>query len=132
MTSLFTSKLLNGLFDASYLISRSVWRTQIVIPILSTFSDIFDEVHFITTLQGDLRIVRELPKELESVPRARKHFTSWSGMGYYEEMRHLWKDYRVLHCFWFTLFNMNNLHFPFGMSLILYERFYNWACNACL
>lgn len=64
-------------------------------PTYSTFSDIFDEHHFITTLQGDVRIVKGLPKELESIPRARKHFTSWSSMGYYEEMTRLWKDYQV-------------------------------------
>lgn len=61
----------------------------------STFSDMFDEVHFIKTLRGDLRIAKELPKELESVPRARKHFTSWSGVGYYEEMTQLFKEYQV-------------------------------------
>lgn len=61
----------------------------------STFSDIFDENHFIETLQGDLRIIKELPKEIESLPRARKHFTSWSGMGYYEEMTQLWKEHQA-------------------------------------
>lgn len=40
-------------------------------------------------------MVRGLPKELESVSRARKHFTSWSGAGYYEEMAQLFKDYKV-------------------------------------
>ncbi|KAL0381348.1 UNVERIFIED_CONTAM: O-fucosyltransferase 38 [Sesamum angustifolium] len=63
----------------------------------STFSDIFDEVHFIESLQHDVRIVKELPKELESLPRARKHFTSWAGLSYYEEMTELWKDYQVIH-----------------------------------
>lgn len=48
-----------------------------------------------TTLQGDVRIVKELPRQLESVPRARKHFTSWSSMGYYQEMTHLWEEYQV-------------------------------------
>lgn len=61
----------------------------------STFSDIFDELHFIETLQEDVNIVKELPLELANVPRARKHFTSWSGANYYEEMRQLWKEYRV-------------------------------------
>lgn len=64
-------------------------------PIHSTFSDIFDVLHFINSLQGDLRIVMELPKELEPAPRARKHFTSWSGVGYYEEMTQLFKEYQV-------------------------------------
>lgn len=39
--------------------------------------------------------MKELPKNLEAVPRARKHFTSWSGVGYYEEMKQLWKEYQV-------------------------------------
>ncbi|KAF6158907.1 hypothetical protein GIB67_012324, partial [Kingdonia uniflora] len=63
----------------------------------SAFSDIFDEFHFITTLQEDVRIVKELPKELEYVPRARKHFTSRAGMSYYEEMTQLWNDHQVIH-----------------------------------
>ena len=62
----------------------------------SVFSDIFDERHFIESLKGDIRIVKELPKNLEAAPRARKHFTSWSGVGYYEEMKRLWNDYQVL------------------------------------
>lgn len=61
----------------------------------STFSDIFDELHFIETLQEDVNIVKELPPELANVPRARKHFTSSSGTNYYEDMRQLWKEYRV-------------------------------------
>lgn len=61
----------------------------------STFSNIFDEFHFIKSLQGDVRILKEVPKEIESLPRARKHFTSWSGVGYYEEMTALWKEYQA-------------------------------------
>lgn len=67
-----------------------------MVPMCSTFSDIFDELHFITSLQNDVRIIKELPKGLESIPRARKHFTSWSGIGYYEEMTQLWKEFQVL------------------------------------
>lgn len=63
--------------------------------LLSLFSDTFDENHFIETLRGDIHIVKELPKELETAPRARKHFTSWSSVGYYEETKQLWKDYQV-------------------------------------
>ncbi|XP_020240660.1 O-fucosyltransferase 38 isoform X1 [Cajanus cajan] len=65
--------------------------------VCSVFSDIFDELHFIESMKGDVRIVKELPKNLEGVPRARKHFTSWSGVGYYEEMSRLWNDYQVIH-----------------------------------
>ncbi|KAK9292420.1 hypothetical protein L1049_020390 [Liquidambar formosana] len=83
--------VMNATLVIPQLDKRSFWRDS------STFSDIFDELHFITTLQGDVRVVRQLPKELESVPRVRKHFTSWSGMSYYEEMTRLWKDHQVIH-----------------------------------
>lgn len=75
----------------SLYVSDSKWDTFVC----STFSDVFDELHFINMLQQDVVIVKELPKELESVPRARKHFTSWSVVSYYEEMRQLWKDYQA-------------------------------------
>lgn len=65
----------------------------------SSFADIFDEAHFIKSLDGDVRVIRELPKGLESIPHARRHFGSWSSMGYYEEMTHLFKDYQVLGAF---------------------------------
>ncbi|KAK3023165.1 hypothetical protein RJ639_043593 [Escallonia herrerae] len=83
--------IMNATLVIPQLDKRSFWKDT------STFSDIFDELQFITTLQGDVRIVKELPKELGSVPRARKHLTSWSGMGYYEEMTQLWKDYQAYH-----------------------------------
>lgn len=63
----------------------------------STFADIFDEPYFIQSLQGDVRVVRQLPKELESAPRARKHFTSWASASYYEDLsQRIWKDYQVV------------------------------------
>lgn len=83
--------IMNATLVIPQLDKRSFWQDS------STFSDIFDEFHFISTLQGDVNVIKELPKELESVPRARKHFTSWSGVAYYEEMTHLWKDYQVIH-----------------------------------
>lgn len=66
-----------------------------MVLICSTFSNIFDETHFIKSLEGDVKIVKELPKEVESLPRARKHFTSWAGLSYYEEMTGLWKEYQA-------------------------------------
>lgn len=85
------ARIMNATLVIPQLDKRSFWQDS------STFSDIFDELHFITTLRGDVRIVKELPQELESVSRARKHFTSWAGMSYYEEMTHLWNDYQVIH-----------------------------------
>ncbi|KAM7523522.1 hypothetical protein LguiA_013424 [Lonicera macranthoides] len=85
------ARIMNATLVIPQLDKRSFWQDT------STFSDIFDELHFITSLKEDVRIVKELPKELQSVPRARKHFTSWSGVGYYEEMTQLWKDYQIIH-----------------------------------
>ncbi|XP_043698703.1 O-fucosyltransferase 38 isoform X1 [Telopea speciosissima] len=85
------ARMMNATLVVPQLDKRSFWRDS------SVFSDLFDEDHFITTLQGDVRIIKELPKELEIVPRARKHFTSWSSLNYYEEMTRLWKDYKVIH-----------------------------------
>ncbi|XP_047328400.1 O-fucosyltransferase 38 [Impatiens glandulifera] len=83
--------ILNATLVIPQLDKRSFWQDS------SSFSDVFDEEHFITTLNGDIKIVKELPKELESVPRARKHFSSWAGMSYYEEMKQMWKEYQVIH-----------------------------------
>ncbi|PON82191.1 O-fucosyltransferase [Trema orientale] len=85
------ARIMNATLVIPQLDKRSFWHDS------SVFSDIFDELHFIETLKGDIRIVKELPKALETAPRARKHFTSWSSVGYYEEMTQLWKDYQVLH-----------------------------------
>ncbi|KAK4490665.1 hypothetical protein RD792_001356 [Penstemon davidsonii] len=66
--------IMNATLVIPQLDKRSFWQDS------STFADVFDELHFIKSLQQDLRIVKELPKEIESLPRARKHFTSWSGV----------------------------------------------------
>ncbi|TMX04753.1 hypothetical protein EJD97_004834 [Solanum chilense] len=83
--------VMNATLVIPQLDKRSFWQDS------SIFSDIFDENHFIKALRGDLMIIKELPKEIESLPRARKHFTSWSGVGYYEEMTQLWKEHQVIH-----------------------------------
>lgn len=62
----------------------------------STFKDIFDQPRFIKALEGDVHIVADLPESLQSAPRARKHFTSWSSASYYEEMKELWKNQKVI------------------------------------
>lgn len=85
-------------FDLS-LLSYEVlfWLLTFTSLCISVFLDIFDEEHFIESLSRDVKVVRKLPKEVESLPRARKHFTSWASVGYYEEMTHLWKEYKVIH-----------------------------------
>lgn len=85
------SRMMNATLVIPELDKRSFWQDK------SIFSDIFDEDHFIDSLKGDVRIIKKLPSELVSVPRARKHFTSWGGLGYYEEMTKLWADYQVIH-----------------------------------
>jgi len=84
----------------------------------SVFSDIFDELHFIQSLKDDIRIVSELPKSLEGIPRARKHFTSWAGFGYYTDMTRLWSDYQVLRL---LLYDFNFLWFSFSGVASLYN-----------
>ena len=88
----------------------------------STFSNIFDELHFIKSLEKDVRIVKEIPKELESLPRARKHFTSWAGLGYYEEMTVLWKEYQAsyFHLFFILLRASIQKHVHFAISRMRY------------
>ncbi|XP_015945306.1 O-fucosyltransferase 38 [Arachis duranensis] len=83
--------IMNATLVIPQLDKRSFWQDS------SVFSDVFDEDHFIDSLKRDIRIVKELPKNLEAGPRARKHFTSWSGVGYYEEMKRLWNEYQVIH-----------------------------------
>ncbi|KAL8229409.1 hypothetical protein R6Q57_014309 [Mikania cordata] len=85
------SRMMNATLVVPELDKRSFWQDK------STFSDIFDEDHFIDSLKKDVRIIKKLPQELVSVPRARKHFTSWGGLGYYEEMTNLWVDHQVIH-----------------------------------
>ncbi|ONM33763.1 O-fucosyltransferase family protein [Zea mays] len=84
------ARLVNATLVIPQLDKRSFWQDT------STFKDIFDEPHFIKALEGDVHIVSDLPGSLQSAPRARKHFTSWSGASYYEEVKELWKNQKVL------------------------------------
>ncbi|KZV53844.1 hypothetical protein F511_00110 [Dorcoceras hygrometricum] len=68
------ARIMNATLVIPQLDKRSFWQDT------STFSDVFDELHFINFLKQDVMIVKELPTELQSVPRARKHFTSWAGI----------------------------------------------------
>ncbi|CAD6341078.1 unnamed protein product [Miscanthus lutarioriparius] len=84
------ARLVNATLVIPQLDKRSFWQDT------STFKDIFDEPHFIKALEGDVHIVSDLPGSLQSAPRARKHFTSWSGASYYEEVKELWKNQKKL------------------------------------
>ncbi|KAL6906195.1 hypothetical protein ACP4OV_003796 [Aristida adscensionis] len=85
------ARLVNATLVIPQLDKRSFWQDT------STFKDIFDESHFIQALEGDVHVVSDLPESLQSSPRARKHFTSWSSASYYEEVKELWKDHKVVH-----------------------------------
>lgn len=70
---------------------KSFWQDS------SNFSDVFDEEYFIQSLASDVKIVKKLPKELAKATKAVKYFTSWSGVGYYQdEISRLWDDYQVI------------------------------------
>ncbi|GAB2252617.1 hypothetical protein Droror1_Dr00005464 [Drosera rotundifolia] len=55
------ARLLNATLVVPKLMYSSVWRD------VSQFSDIYQEEHFITYLRPDVRIVKELPRELQSL-----------------------------------------------------------------
>ncbi|GJS60087.1 O-fucosyltransferase 38 [Tanacetum coccineum] len=83
------SRIMNATLVIPELDKRSFWQDK------SIFSDIFDEHHFIDSLKWDVTVIKKLPEELLSVPRARKHFTSWGSLSYYQEMTKLWEDYQA-------------------------------------
>lgn len=83
--------IINATLVIPELDKRSFWQDS------SNFSDIFDEDYFIKALEDDIPVVKKLPKELLSAPKAHKQFRSWSGVKYYqEEIAQLWKEYKVI------------------------------------
>ncbi|KAJ7297731.1 hypothetical protein O6H91_Y039300 [Diphasiastrum complanatum] len=83
--------ILNATLVIPELDKRSFWHDS------SNFSDIFDEEYFIKALQHDVEVVKKLPRELATVPKAHKQFRSWSNVNYYEEeIAPLWQDYKVI------------------------------------
>ncbi|XP_078434985.1 O-fucosyltransferase family protein isoform X2 [Wolffia australiana] len=85
------ARILNATLVVPELDRKSFWRDS------SSFGDIFDELHFIQSLEGDVRVIKELPKDSENSPRTRKHFSSWASFNYYQELSQLWEEYRVIH-----------------------------------
>ncbi|KAM0976781.1 hypothetical protein PS2_019378 [Malus domestica] len=85
------ARIINATLVIPELDKRSFWNDS------SIFSDVFDEDHFINALANDVKIIKNLPKELATGIRAVKHFRSWSGMDYYQdEIAGLWKEYEVI------------------------------------
>ncbi|KAK8921031.1 hypothetical protein KSP39_PZI020698 [Platanthera zijinensis] len=85
------ARIINATLVIPKLDKRSFWQDS------SNFSNVFDEGHFIRALANDVHIVKKLPKELQTTPKALKHFVSWSKMEYYQaEIYSLWDDYKVI------------------------------------
>ncbi|BFG19349.1 hypothetical protein CerSpe_056240 [Prunus speciosa] len=85
------ARMLNATLVIPELDQRSFWKDS------SNFSNVFDEDHFINALANDIKIIKKLPKELATGPRAVKLFRSWSGMNYYQdEIARLWEEYEVI------------------------------------
>ncbi|KAG9451424.1 hypothetical protein H6P81_011389 [Aristolochia fimbriata] len=85
------ARIINATLVIPELDKRSFWQDS------SNFSDVFDEEHFISNLANDVKVIKKLPKELATSTKAIKHFTSWSGVEYYQdEISHLWKDFQVI------------------------------------
>ncbi|XP_047314777.1 rhamnogalacturonan I rhamnosyltransferase 1-like isoform X2 [Impatiens glandulifera] len=68
----------------------------------SDFQDIFDVDHFITSLRGEVRILKELPPRLKRRVEVGKVYSlppiSWSDISYYKkEILPLVKKYKVVH-----------------------------------
>ncbi|KAL2459012.1 O-fucosyltransferase family protein [Forsythia ovata] len=85
------ARIINATLVIPDLDKRSLWQDS------SNFSNVFDEDHFISSLANDVKIIRELPKELATATRAVKHFRSWSGIDYYkEEIASMLEEYQVI------------------------------------
>ncbi|XP_057973778.1 O-fucosyltransferase 10-like isoform X1 [Malania oleifera] len=84
--------LLNAVLVIPHFEFNSIWRDP------SKFGDIYDEEHFITTLEGYVNIVRELPEtvmerydhNISNIPNLR--VPAWASFGYYLE-----EVYPILH-----------------------------------
>uniref|UniRef100_A0A7C9A356 O-fucosyltransferase family protein n=2 Tax=Opuntia streptacantha TaxID=393608 RepID=A0A7C9A356_OPUST len=85
------ARIINATLVTPELDKRSFWLDS------SNFADVFDEDHFINSLANDIKVIKELPEELVTAPRAVKHFRSWSGLEYYQnEIASLWANYQVI------------------------------------
>ncbi|KAJ8433791.1 hypothetical protein Cgig2_025954 [Carnegiea gigantea] len=85
------ARIINATLVIPELDKKSFWQD------LSNFADIFDQNHFINSLADDVKVIRKLPKELSTAPRAVMQFRSWSGQKYYQNnVARLWSKYQVI------------------------------------
>ncbi|XWS21471.1 hypothetical protein CRYUN_Cryun30bG0057600 [Craigia yunnanensis] len=85
------ARMINATLVVPELDKRSFWQDT------SNFSDVFDEDHFINSLDNDVKVIKKLPMELSSATKVVKHFRSWSGLEYYQdEIASLWEEYQLL------------------------------------
>ncbi|GMH00179.1 hypothetical protein Nepgr_002018 [Nepenthes gracilis] len=85
------ARIINATLVIPELDKRSFWQDS------SNFADVFDEDYFIEALANDIKVIKKLPKELSTAPKAVKHFRSWSGLDYYlSEIASMWAEYQVI------------------------------------
>lgn len=85
------ARVLNATLIIPELDKKSFWHDK------SNFSDVFDEEHFINSLANDVKVEKELPKELVKAPKSVRYFKSWSGVDYYQdEISPLWDHRQVI------------------------------------
>ncbi|OEL18026.1 Uncharacterized protein BAE44_0020956 [Dichanthelium oligosanthes] len=72
-------RIINATLIIPELDKKSFWHDR------SNFSDVFDEEHFINSLANDVKVEKQLPKELVKAPKFVRYFKSWSGVDYYQD-----------------------------------------------
>ncbi|KAF1871258.1 hypothetical protein Lal_00020050 [Lupinus albus] len=85
------ARIINATLVIPDLDKNSFWQDT------SSFSDIFDEEWFISSLANDVKIIKKLPKSVAKPTRIVKQFKSWSGVNYYEnEIAAMWDHFKVI------------------------------------
>ncbi|CAK9163573.1 unnamed protein product [Ilex paraguariensis] len=85
------ARIINATLVIPELDKSSFWQDT------SNFSDVFDEDYFVNSLSNDVKIIKKLPKEMETAAKAVKLFRSWSGIDYYQEdIASMWEEYQVI------------------------------------
>ncbi|EPS58265.1 hypothetical protein M569_16550, partial [Genlisea aurea] len=85
------ARILNATLVIPTLDKHSFWQDT------STFSDVFDENHFINSLVNDVKVIKKLPKKASNSAQLAMSFRSWSGADYYEQVvARMWDKYPVI------------------------------------